>query len=170
MSRPGANVTSYNPNVPEQSADGGSPNKRYMINGVGCCFLGVDLYNIMLCSKGDAEFCCLTHEHCLAANHDPLGIGPLKSTDTECCKLGCFCCTLGCKPPERLCRGAVHAWCCVQVNSFPLDAAYVDNYVAAGWGYQCLPENGCCKAYPVNDALCKIQECTTPWPQVMTRD
>lgn len=169
MSRPGANVSSYNPEVPEQGPSTGT--KRYMINAFGCCFIGVDLDNIMLCSKGDAELLCLTHEHCLAANHDQLGIGMLNSTDTECCKLGCFCCTLGCKPPVRLCRGAMHAWCCVQANSFPIDPDYVGEYVAAALGYQCLPDHGCCKPYPATPALEQIvEECTTPLSEVMTRN
>ena len=172
--RPGASVAAYGPSdVPEQNMDGSSglPGaQRYMINAFGCCFMGADLNNIMLCSKGEAELCCLTHEHCLAANHDQLGIGMLGATNQECCKLGCFCCTLGCKPPQRLCRGAMHTWCCVQANSFPLDPDYVGDHVAAFCGYQCMPETGCCNPYPSSPALENIEAYTTPLSDVMTRD
>lgn len=54
------------------------PRMAYMYQGLGCCFTGCDLNNIM---------------HCLAANHDAFGIGVV-TEEYECCKLGMFCCTV----------------------------------------------------------------------------
>lgn len=153
----------------QQEQPGIGERKAYMYHGLGCCFTGCDFDNIMLCSKADVEVCCVTHEHCLAANHDQLGIGLVSNDDTACCKIGCFCCTMGCKPPVVLCKGATQQWCLTQVMSFPFDKDYIEGPVCAFCFFQCQPESGCMLPYPETNAMVPILECTTPLGEVMTR-
>ena len=146
-------------------------NGRCMFLALGCCFTGCDFDNIMLCSKGNLECLCMTHEHCLAANHDALGIGLLRSDDSkECCKLGMFCCTCGCKVPEVICKGVTQFLCLVQAQALPLDKDNVTVPVCALCCYTCSPEPmGCVEPYPESEALNKITEFTTPASEVITR-
>ena len=147
-------------------------NGRCMFMALGCCFTGCDFDNIMLCSKGNLEFLCLTHEHCLAANHEALGIGLLRSQDDkQCCKLGMFCCTCGCKIPEVFCKGVTQFLCLVQAQALPLDKENITVPVCAICCYTCSPEPmGCLEPYPESQALNKITEYTTPASEVITRE
>lgn len=146
-------------------------NGKYVFNALGCCFTGCDFDNIMLCSKGDMECLCFTHEHCLAANHDSLGIGLLKTNDDGLCKLGMFCCSCGCKMPQVLCKGVTQFLCCVQAQAFPLDKEVIGEPLCTVCCYTCKPEPmGCAKPYPDSPALNWILECTTPASEVITRD
>jgi hypothetical protein len=147
-------------------------NGRCMFMALGCCFTGCDFDNIMLCSKGEIELLCMTHEHCLAANHDSLGIGMLHPHgNTECCKLGMMCCTCGCKIPEVCCKGVVQFLCLVQAQALPLDKETVTAPVCAVCCYKCSPEPmGCVEPYPESTALNHITEYTTPASEVITRE
>jgi hypothetical protein len=142
--------------------------KTFMVTGCVCIWCGFDLDRVMLCSKLQSEMLCFTHEHCLAANHDHLGIG-LLNAPAECCKLGCFCCTCGLKIPEVLFQGAGQAWCVTAAMSFPWHKDYVESPVCAVCGFQCIPDLGCAKTYPVSNALLKIQHASTPISEVITR-
>lgn len=153
---------------PEQSYTPPADPKIFMVSGCICVWCGVDLDRVMLCSKLQTEFMCFTHEHCLAANHDQLGIGLVTASD-EICKLGFFCCTCGLKKPMVLCKGAGQAWCVTAAQSFPWDKDYVGEPVCAVCGFQCFPELGCGKPYPTSPALLKIQQDSTPITEVMTR-
>jgi hypothetical protein len=153
---------------PEQSYTPPANPKTYMVNGCICIWCGLDLDRVMCCSKLQAELMCFTHEHCLAANHDQLGIGLLTGSN-EICKLGFFCCTCGCKQPMVLCKGAGQAWCFTVAQSFPWDKDFVGEPVCAVCGFQCFPELGCAKPYPESFALSETQQSSTPISEVMHR-
>lgn len=153
---------------PEQSYTPPVDPKTFMVTGCVCVWCGCDLDRIMLCSKLQTEFLCFTHEHCLAANHDQLGIGLVTASD-EICKLGCFCCTIGLKKPVVLFKGAGQTWCVTAAMSFPWHKDYVEEPVCAVCGFQCLPDLGCGKSYPVSTALLNIQQVSTPVSEVITR-
>jgi hypothetical protein len=148
-----------------------SVNGKYMFMALGCCYSGCDFDNIMICSKGNLECLCFTHEHCFAANHDTLGIGLLRSHGSECCKLGMFCCTCGCKIPAVLCKGVTQFLCLVQAQSLPLDKEVIGDPVCAVCCYTCSPEPmGCAKPYPECSAVNRIKPFTTPASEVITRE
>lgn len=154
------------------TSNGGPSDNTCVYMGLGCCYTGFDTDNIMLLAKADAEITCLTSETCLAANHDHLGIGilpPSHHTKDECCKIGLFCVTFGCKQPKLCCQGVAQVLCVTQVLSLPMNASYIAAPIGAICCFQFAPKNGCLASAPFCPAMTDIKNVCTPINQVMAR-
>lgn len=172
----GVSTSSPSSRVPESAVDAEYGEQQqlqlgaYVFYAAYCCFNGCDMDNIMLCCKGENELLCCVEEHCCAAMVEPYGIGMVTDEENgECCKLGMFCCTLGCKQPKVCCSGASQFLCFVQVQSLPLDSWYLSEPVCGWCGFSILPTVGCGQAWPRSQALEKIKEFTKPASEVMVR-
>jgi hypothetical protein len=115
--------------------------------------------DIKLVFKEKQEVCCFTHNCCLAVGDAGYGVGvdfdkvalaAAKGGKAvgKCCEIQLFCCALGCKFPEVLCKGATHCLCIKEAEAIPFDGETVTEPVCAICFVQLLPEVGVLKTAP----------------------
>ena len=110
-----------------------------------CCWDACDLDNITCIAKGKGECLCCVSDHCCDPKEALLGPGMITG-EGEICKLGCICCSYGCKAPVVLCNSYDRCLCCSSAASFPFgENTYVTEPHCAYYCLACLPACGCCK-------------------------
>ena len=113
-----------------------------------------DPNNFKVLLKEHEEFLCLDHGCCLAVNDDGYGAGveaskaPFAAKSGHCLNIKAYCCHLGLKYPETLCRGASKCLCIEHSAALPFDSEFVKEPMCAICFVQLLPEVGILKEAP----------------------
>jgi len=124
--------------------------------GLICCYEACDPDDCVMGLKGKQQCLCFTKECCCAFDEENVGVGLVTNEDNgECCKLGCYCYSFGCKKPDKCFASASQFLCIRAVGSFPPDARYLDSkdYLLAYYCLQCFPQIGCCMDAPACPSL-----------------
>merc|ERR1712019_188513 len=89
--------------------------------------------------------------------------------DGDCCRIGCFCCSIALKMPTTCCAGASKFLCCYAVSSFPCSDDYVSSMVLGYLFLSCLPECGCLVEPPSCNAMDRLTKDGAPTNQEVER-
>ena len=121
-----------------------------------CAYCGCNFKDILIGLEAEGELLCINQTCCLAANLEAKKVGMIPE-EGYFIKCGLPCCTCGLKKPEVLVLAKRQCLFVKDAASFPFKEGYVPGPICAVYGFQCVPNVGCCKppikgAGPVNPA------------------
>ena len=94
--------------------------------GLCCIYNSLDFSDFLMGYKSKSQCLCITREVCCAVDEVPVGVGLVTNPDNnEICKIGLYCCAVGCKVPDRICTQASQLWCVKQVGALPFHEDYL---------------------------------------------